>query len=154
MRYTLTFAFVLLAGSAFAQTPIYVFTAHDSSGFTDKATEERLKSVDGIKSRLAKNKTVTLVDSADAAKVVIELTSVGYEDTGDSQSTTSRGLFGTVNTTTQEKSEYSERATLKAGTYQTELQAGIKMFGATHPGEQLTKKIEEWLKKNAAALQR
>lgn len=152
---TLVLALTLLAGPAYAQTVrLYVFTAADPSGLVDKATTERVKVVDGLKQRLAKNKAVQLVNAATDAQVTVEVTSAQSEDTGSATADSRRGVFGGVTTETSKKSEWIERAKLRSGTFETELSAGVKLFGKTSPGEQLTKKVEEWLKQNQAALTR
>lgn len=155
MRTSLLFVVGLaLATPAFAQSriPLYVFTASDASGLTDKATQERQKAVAGIKERLANNTAVQLVDSVDLATVTVEVTAIGQAETTGTQSDTRRGVFGGLQTDTTQKREFFDYATLRSGTYETELKAGVKLFGTSHPGEQLTKKIADWLKMNAATL--
>lgn len=152
MTIVLILAGLLLAVPASAQVPIYVFTAADASGLTDAATKDRTEAVAGIKSRLAKNKTVRLVENAEAAKLTVEVTAIGKADTTGTTSDTRRGVFGGLQTSTTEQHEFYDFATLRSGTYMTELKAGLKLFGTSHPGEQLTKQIENWLKQNAETL--
>lgn len=148
---------VLLTGMAqigYAKNGIrvYVFTQTDSSGLTDDATEARLGTVSTLKKFLAKNETVELVDDRDAAKVVVEITGVPKESIGTSASTVAGvGRVGVV-TPGQDLVVPTGHATVTSGTFRTELSSTAGPFGRT-VGENIGRKLLEWVKRNSAALQ-
>src|SRR4051812_31621634 len=78
-----TLAVAALATPAHAQTkvPVYVFTATDPSGFVDSATQARLDTVTALRVDLRGSKTLTPVDTAEAATVRVEI--LGTETIAD-----------------------------------------------------------------------
>lgn len=157
MRHALVIAacvFMAALSVAVAAEPVavHVFTVHDQTGLTDDATTERVKAVDDIKKRLTKNTAVRLVDDPAAAKVVIEVTSAGQEEgTQQTVATTSVVAGVAVTHPSSKLPAYVGRATISSGTFKTNIDASIGPFNRTY-GENLARKFEDWLKKNAAAL--
>lgn len=147
-------AVVLSAPVALAaeSVKVHVFTAHDPSGLTDEPTAARLKAVEDIKKRLAKNSDVTLVDDPSAAQVAIEVTSAGAEEGRNRTVATTTVVAGTAITNPGTAlPDYVGRATITSGTFKTVIESSLGPFGRTY-GENLARKFEEWFKKNAKAL--
>lgn len=131
---------------------VHVFTAHDPSGLTDDATASRLTAVEDIKKRLRKNADVTLVDDPSAAKVQIEVISAGAEAGTNRTVATTTVVAGTAITNPGTAlPDYVGRATITSGTFKTNIESSLGPFGRTY-GENLARKFEDWLKKNAKAL--
>lgn len=151
MKLLIAAAFVIVAASSAHAQTVRVFTPHDASGLTDKPTKDRMAAVEDMKKRLVKVKGVALVD-ADAA-LGLEVTSVGWEDAGKAIATAAplgNGIVGVSPSTTLQ--ELRGHVRLTSGTFSTEFDAGVGPFGRS-VGENLARKVEDWLKENAAALQ-
>ena len=98
-------------------------------------------------------KGVTLAESAESATIVVTVTSAGAEDTGQKSPTTiQRGVFGGVTATEGVPlKKFAGRATLQHGPMLYHLESSIGPFGRTY-GENLGRKVEDWLKKNSKSL--
>lgn len=144
---------LLIAAPATAQpVTARVSTAHDASGLVDKPTTDRLAAVEDIKKRLAKSKAIALVDGD--AKILIDVTSVGWEDQGAKTVAVAAPIGNGVAAAVPPASlqEFTGRVRVTSGTFLTEFDAGLGPFGRS-VGENLARKIEDWLKQNATALQ-
>lgn len=153
----ITFAVALsvfvIAATAMAQpVTVRVITAHDPSGLVDKATTDRLAAAEDLKKRLAKNKAVALTDHPDAA-VTIDVTGVGWEDRGARTAATAaplgNGVVAAVPSTALQ--EFRGHVRITRGTFTTEFDAGLGPLGRS-VGENLARRVEDWLKQNAAVL--
>jgi hypothetical protein len=146
-------AIACVVADANAQTvPVYVFTQADASGLVDDSTAERVKAVADIKSRLSKNKAVLVVETSETARVAVEVLATGAEDRGDRSVTTavtSGGLTVVSPGTTVYR--FTGRARLTSGTFSTDLSSSLGPFGRSY-GENLGRKIEDWIGKNAKIL--
>lgn len=153
-RYLLALSLLLCsAAAAHAQAvPVYVFTQADPSGLVDDSTAERVTAVADIKARLAKNASVRVVETLETARVAVEVLRTGAEDRGDRSVTTAvtSGGLTVVNPGTTVY-RFSGHARLTSGTFSTNLESSIGPFGRSY-GENLGRKIEDWIKKNAKAL--
>lgn len=154
-KLTVVVAVVALSGllvCAAESVTVHVFTAHDASGLTDDATAARLKAVEDMKTRLAKNRNVTLVEDPAAAKIAIEVTGAGAEEGKNRTVATTTVVAGTAITNPGTAlPDYVGRAIITSGTFKTTIESSLGPFGRTY-GENLARKFEEWLKKNAAVL--
>lgn len=130
---------------------IAVVTVADPSGLVDKPTEERLKAVADMKKRLSANKDVAIVERREEAQAVIEVMQAGAEEGGPGISTVHAIGSVAVVTPPAKTWEFVGRATLTSGTFTTNFEASIGPFGRTY-GENLARKVEDWLKKNVSAL--
>lgn len=148
---------LLLSAPVSAQTPIsvYIFTAHDASGLVDKPTEERLKCVADMRTRLAKFRQVQLVDSPENAKISVEIVRVGEEDSS-SQTVAVTNVVGkgtAITNPSHAVPTWIAHARITSGTYQSELESSIGPFMRTY-GENMGRKLEDWIQKNMAALRK
>jgi len=149
-------ALVVLPSVVFAQSPIpiYVFTTHDATGLValEDTSKERTTAVADMKKRLAKNQTVRLVDTPEAATVTIEVVGAGMEWTRQGAAvTTYIGNGQAVTRQGPNTPEASSRAMLRSGTFETQIDASLGPFGRSY-GENLARKVETWLEKNRATL--
>lgn len=159
MRHILAIVVLLaLSSGAAAQAPapvrLHVFTQADPSGLVDKPTSERLKAVADMKKRLARLKTVQLVERADGAQATIEVMSAGWEIDGGRSATVAAPVgSATVITGGNPTESLNARATLRSGTFTTDFEASVGPFMRTF-GENLARKAEDWLKVNIDALRK
>jgi hypothetical protein len=145
-----TFA-LLVPASAQNRVRFHVFTQADPSGLLDEAGEERVKAVADIKARLSKNPQIELVDRREDARVTVEVLSAGAEDGGQGSSLVVPVDGAAIVTAPGKKFEFVGRARLTSGTFTTNLESSVGPFGRSY-GENLARKVEDWMKKNGAAL--
>jgi hypothetical protein len=140
-----------LASSAAAQSPItvHIFTAHDPGGLVDEATTERLKTIPDVKKRLATQANLQVVETPEEARIIVEVISVGAE----AITTTTTTVVGAaaISQPGAARWKHIARATIRSGTFTTNIETSLGPFGRTY-GENLARKVEDWVKQNRAAL--
>jgi hypothetical protein len=146
----LTFLFTLIPALVAAQTPTYIFTATDPSGFVDDDSKLRAETIDTARRQLAKSKLVTLVDTREAATVVVEVIGTTQQESIDYMGVLANAISSPlVQHRSDEKQTITVRhATLTVGSYSTDLKAtGVGKHS------ELGRIVERWVKENAKQLQ-
>lgn len=130
-----------------AQSPVRVHVVPTPTGFIDKAAKYRNDTHKELQDELkGKKKQLTLVDSPEAAQIVVELLSVEIVD-GALHST--RAIFG-GGVDTKPVKEFEAKAVLKVGDYTSDL-VRRGPFTAT-VASRLAKDVGTWIKDNRAQL--
>lgn len=142
-------AFLLVASCVSAQTPIYVFTTTDASGFVDDDSKIRTETVEAARKTFAKSKLVTLVDTRDAATIVVEVIGTSQKEGVDYMGVLANSMTSPLaNHRSDEKMMVTLRhATLTIGTYTTDL-----MSTGVGKNSALGRVVENWVKENAKQL--
>lgn len=145
------------AATIFAAGPkitVHVTTQIDPSGFSDDASDNRIKTVNAIAKRLKLQRSIRLVTSSTEADVLITVTSVVPETVWR------QGLAGPTvplepGAPIPEGSWLSlvARATLVTGTYTTTFAEAAGAFRMSAPNN-LAGAIDEWFRKNTRRLTR
>jgi hypothetical protein len=73
---------------------VFVFTAENEGGFTDKSQKDRADAVEDLKKALDKTDLVQVVPQKQGADITLEVLSRGREDRGTTTTTTSGGYYG------------------------------------------------------------
>lgn len=141
------------AGQKKAVEPIrvFVFTAQNPGGFTDDDQKHRTDSVVDLQKAFDK-KVVEVVSSPDQADVKLEVLGRGYDETGTTTTTTSRGYYGVWNSSSWNDTVPTVHVGLRAGAY------GAMFWGSANPGQlglawrtaakTAASQIEKWIKQN------
>lgn len=138
----------LLAATGSAQDLPRVFAtekAPTESEFADPGAKERRAVMKDLLNQLRdKKKVFALVDTAQGADVIIELTDAGI---GASSRRTARVNRLSGNIESSADKAYQAVATLRAGDYQTDL-TGEGLYPVT-VARQIAKDVEDWVKENS-----
>jgi hypothetical protein len=154
MRRQLVAALLLTLGAqaAWSQRLIGVYVESGADGFTAAGGGD--SSLDLAKSLRGKTKTLTVVDSAANADVIVRITSrdtrkeVGSVTTYGNKS--DDGKKSTKTTVANENTIRIVRATLKAGTFETDLEGQGSFWRLA--ADNLAGQVDRWVKQNYARL--
>ena len=124
-----------------APVSIYVFTKTDPSGFTDVNQRQRSDTVVDLRRSLGERKAFSVVDSRDAADVVVEVLERGKKDTGNQ----TYG-FGMI----RKETKRAVHVDLRVGDYSLEMESRGGKW--SQMATSITKAIEKWVKENRALL--
>jgi hypothetical protein len=143
---------ILGAQAAWSQRLIGVYVESGADGFTAAGGGD--SSLDLAKSLRGKTKTLTVVDSAANADVIVRITSrdtrkeVGSVTTYGNKS--DDGKKSTKTTVANENTIRIVRATLKAGTFETDLEGQGSFWRLA--ADNLAGQVDRWVKQNYARL--
>lgn len=156
MRKMLVSVMMVMSASVFAQTPIrvYVQPIQLVGGIVDKDTKAQQDSLQDLIEQLQKKSSMTLVDHAEHAQVVIRMVKrdAAFE-TGGTSTNSMRVMGGAIHNTEKDVTKMVI-IQLQAGDYTKEFSAQRNQaYGAWKEiSKDLAKQVDQWAKENARAL--
>lgn len=153
MAYRWTFVIAILAsGSLWAQQDtvrVCIFTQQNVQGFADRDSERRAEAVRHASEWIRKKdkRTVSLVDSKDAADVLVEVVSVPNDDSA----TKTVSWWAGISTTKRTRGDVQVLARLSVGDYSTEIFTQDKKLRIA--AQLVGQEVGKWVKANRAKLQ-